>query len=132
MTTNSFNHIAFACRDIAAQEAFYTKHFGFKRSRTFNAGQPNEFFMLKLGDVRLEMFSADKAKAAGQKGGEQPVGFKHLAFNVGNIDPIFAAIKAEGMDTDNILDFGSVRLLFFRDLEGNIIELMEGYKDENE
>jgi len=130
-TLPTVNHIAFACRNIKAQEAFYTKHFGFKRSRTFNAGQPNEFFMLKLGAVRLEFFSADPAKAAGQKGGEQTVGFKHLAFDVENIDTMTTGLKADGADLDSIMDFGGgIRLLFFRDPEGNIVELMENYKDE--
>ncbi len=130
-TLPAFNHIAFGCRNLAAQEAFYTKHFGFKRSRTFNAGKPNEFFMLKLGTVRLELFPTDPAKTTGQKGGEQPIGFKHLAFDVENIDPILEGIKADGAQADPIIDCGwGVRILFFRDLEGNIIELMENYKDE--
>ena len=54
---NAFTHIALNCFDLAGQEAFYTKHFGFKRSRTFQKGTPNEFFLLKLGTMRLE-FSA--------------------------------------------------------------------------
>jgi len=125
------NHIAFACRDMKAQEAFYTKHFGAKRSRTFNAGTPHEFFMLKIGDVRLEIFPADKTKSEGQKGGEQAVGFRHLAFDVDNIDPILAGIREDGADADPIIDCGwGIRILFFRDPEGNIIELMEKYTDE--
>jgi catechol 2,3-dioxygenase-like lactoylglutathione lyase family enzyme len=35
-----FNHVAFNCRDVPRQERFYAKHFGFKRSRTFNRGTP--------------------------------------------------------------------------------------------
>jgi hypothetical protein len=53
-----------------AQEAFFAKHFGFQRSRTFNAGKPNEYIMLKLGSVRLEIFRTDLAKTEHQKGGE--------------------------------------------------------------
>ncbi len=89
---NTFNHVAFNCRNLAAQEAFYTKHFGFKRSRTFHRGEPGEFFMLKLGSVRLEMFPTDAAKIADAKGGEQPVGFKHLAFNVPKLEPFIEAL----------------------------------------
>jgi glyoxylase I family protein len=131
---NAFNHIAFNCRDLAAQEAFYTKHLGFKRSRTFNRGKPDEFFMLKLGSVRLEMFQTDRAKTAALKGGEQPIGFKHLAFEVAKLEPILDTLRADGIVADAIIDVGGIvpgfRIVFFRDPEGNIIELMEGYRDE--
>lgn len=75
----AINHIALNCRKAAAQEAFFAKHFGFQRSRTFNAGKPNEYIMLKLGSVRLELFRTASAKTEHQKGGEQRIGFKHLA-----------------------------------------------------
>jgi glyoxylase I family protein len=132
---NTFNHIAINCRNLAAQEAFYTKHFGFKRSRTFHAGQPNEFFMLKLGSIRLEMFPTDPAKIADAKGGEQPIGFKHLAFNVPKLEPVIEGLKADGITPDPIIELPQLlagfRIVFFRDPEGNILELMEGYQDEN-
>jgi len=132
-TTNAFNHIALNCWNLAAQEAFYTKHFGFKRSRTFNRGMPGEFFMLKLGSVRLELFPTDPAKTAGLQGGEQPVGFKHLAFDVPKLEPVIEALKADGIEADKIIVVESVpglRIVFFRDPEGNILELMEGFRDE--
>jgi glyoxylase I family protein len=130
---NAFNHIAFNCRDIFAQEKFYTKHFGFKRSRTFNRGKPDEFFMLKLGSVRLEFFTCGKV-ADEARGGEQAIGFKHLAFDVPKLEPVLDALRAEGVEPDPIIDVSHVvpgaRIVFFRDPEGNIIELMEGYQDE--
>jgi glyoxylase I family protein len=131
---NAFNHIALNCRDLAAQEAFYVKHFGFKRSRTFNRGKPDEFFLLKLGSVRLELFSTDRAKTAGMQGGEQPIGFKHLAFDVPKLELVLEGLRADGIEPDPIIDCGHAipgcRIAFFRDPEGNILELMEGYRDE--
>lgn len=131
---NAFNHIALNCWDIAAQEAFYTKLFGFKRSRTFNRGKPDEFFMLKLGSMRLELFSSEREKSAAMQGGEQPIGFKHLAFDVPKLEPILEALRAEGIEPEPIKDVGHVtpgcRIVFFRDPEGNILELLEGYRDE--
>jgi len=132
----SINHIAFNCRNVAGQEAFYTKHFGFKRSRTFSPGTPGEFILLKLGSVRLELFPIDPTNTADQTGGEQAIGFKHLAFNVPKLEPVIEALKADGIVPDPIIDAGihipGCRLVFFRDPEGRIIELMEGYFDEVE
>jgi len=130
---NAINHIALNCWDLAGQEAFYTRQFGFKRSRTFHRGMPNEFFLLKLGSVRLELFSSDREKSAGMQGGEQPIGFKHLAFDVPKLEPVIEALQAEGIEVDKIVAVESIpglRIAFFRDPEGNIIELMEGYRDE--
>lgn len=119
---------------MTAQEAFFCKHFGFERSRTFNAGQPNEFIMLRLGSVRLELFPTDPVKVAEKKGGEQPIGFRHLAFDVERLEPVIQSLREEGIEPDPIIDNGKVipgsRIVFFRDHEGNILELMEGYRDE--
>jgi glyoxylase I family protein len=129
-----FNHIALNCRDVARQEAFYSKHFGFKRSRTFNRGQPNEFIMLKLGTIRLELFPGDAEKMAGGRGGEQTVGFKHLAFDVPKLEPVLDGMRADGIEPDPIIDVGHLgpgfRIVFFRDPEGNVLELLENYRDE--
>jgi len=130
----AFNHIAFNCRDVARQERFYTKHFGFKRSRTFNKGEKGEFIMLKLGSTRLELFPTDSLKVVSCNAGEQGIGFKHLAFDVPKLEPMIEALKEDGVVCDRIVDCSKVspgmRIVFFRDLEGNIIELMENYVDE--
>ena len=83
----AINHIALNCRNLPAQEAFFSKHFGFQRSRTFKAGKPDEFIMLKLGSVRLELFPTDPAQTENANGGEQAIGFKHLAFDVPKLEP---------------------------------------------
>lgn len=126
------HHIGFNCRDRIAQEKFYTRHFGFKRARVFNRGKENEFVMLRLGTTCLELFGA----ASDSQGGEQPIGFKHLAFEVTDIDALRDRLLAEGikpispevLNKDDIIP--GLRLFFFRDPEGNILELMQGWKDE--
>jgi glyoxylase I family protein len=126
-------HIAINCRALREQERFYTKHFGFRRARVFNAGTPDEFIMLRLGSVCLELFSA-RTPAAAEKGGEQPVGFKHLAFEVPDLGKAIAALKADGIVPGEIHDCASIvkgmRVCFFADPDGNQVELMQGYQDQ--
>ena len=133
-TPIAVQHIAFYCRNLAAQEAFYTKHFGFKRSRTFHKGEPNEFFMLKLGSVRLELFPPGASVTPADKGGEQPIGFRHLAFEVEKLEPVLESLRADGVEPDKIIELPQLwegfRIVFFRDPDGNILELMENYRDE--
>ncbi|HET9373903.1 MAG TPA: VOC family protein [Chthoniobacterales bacterium] len=97
MAPSAINHIALNCRNLAAQEAFFSKHFGFRRSRTFKAGKPDEYIMLKLGSVRLELFSADPAQTVNANGGEQVIGFKHLAFDVPKLEPAIEALRVDGI-----------------------------------
>jgi glyoxylase I family protein len=128
-----FSHVSLNCRDVAAQERFYVKHFGFQRSRTFRPGKPNQFVMLKLGSVRLELYPSDSANAD-QKGGEQLAGFKHLAFDAPQLEPVIESLRADGIEPDPIVDISKhisgCRVGFFRDPEGNLIEFLEGYRDE--
>ncbi len=133
MSARLVQHIAFNCRDMAAQEAFYTKHFGFNRARVFERGTPNEFVMLRLGATCLEFFqTGDDAKVLA--GGEQAVGFKHLAFEVPDIPAAVAALKKDGIEPGPVIDCGSIvegmSVCFFDDPEGNIVELMHGFRDE--
>ncbi|MFW6189727.1 MAG: VOC family protein [Planctomycetota bacterium] len=125
-------HVAFNCRDKAAQEKFYARHFGFERARVFNADEPGEFVMLKLGDVRMELFQSQAGPDA--SGGPQPVGFKHLCFEVEDVDAKRRELLEAGVDIDRVIDCGDqvpgLKVCFFRDPEGNVVELMTGWRDE--
>ena len=129
---NSVQHIAFNCRDIKRQEQFFARHFGFRRARVFNAGKPNEFIMLRLGSICVELFSADNPVSLA---GEQTVGFKHLAFEVPDLEAAVSDLHAAGIETEPIADCAAVvpglRVCFFTDPEGNRIELMQGYEDQS-
>ena len=126
-------HIALNCRDMKKQVKFYSKHFGFKLARVFNAGKPDEFIMLRSGQTCLELFQADR-KAAKARGWEQPVGFKHLAFEVGNVKRSVARLRKDGIQTDDIIDCSKLvpglYVCFFNDPDGNRLELMQGWRDE--
>ncbi len=69
---NSVQHIALNCTDLTRQEEFYPRHFGFRRAGVYHADTPDEIVMLRLGAIRLELFSAT-GEAKSQVGGEQPV-----------------------------------------------------------
>ncbi|MHC4251963.1 MAG: VOC family protein [Planctomycetota bacterium] len=127
-------HIAFNCRDRRAQEEFYARHFGFRRARTFKAGTPKEFVVLRLAQTCIELFPAGEGADEAARAGPQPVGFAHLAFEVEDLDAAVAALEADGVETEGIIDCSKLlegfRVCFFDDPEGNRIEFMQGYKDE--
>jgi glyoxylase I family protein len=131
---NTVQHLAFSCRDLKTTESFYTRHLGFRRVRTFNRGTPGEFCMLRLGSTCVELFQASP-KDQGKTAADQPIGFKHLAFEVDDLDGVLAGLHAAGVQTDPIIDCSGIvpgfRICFFNDPDGNRLELMQGYQDEN-
>ncbi len=128
----AMQHIAMNCIDRHRQEAFYTRHFGFRRARVFNPGTKDEFVMLRNGAVCMEFFDVPEGVRA--TGGEQPVGFKHLAFEVDDIEATIRALQADGVETGELIDCDpmvpGMRVCFFRDPDGNILEIMENWSDE--
>ena len=126
-------HLGLNCRDKDAQERFYTRHFGFTRARVFEAGTPAEFVMLRLGDVCMELFPARDAGPQ-DRGGEQKVGFKHLCFQVPDVAAKAAELARDGVKTGPVIDCGKqvkgLKVAFFADPEGNVVELMEGWQDD--
>ena len=119
---------------LRRRKDLYVKHFGFQRSRTFRPGKPQSIRDVKAGlAVRLELYPSDSVNA-GQKGGEQGVGFKHLAFDAPKLEPAIESLRADGIEPDPITDISKHipggRVVFFRDPEGNLIEFLEGYYDE--
>ena len=124
------HHIAYNCHDRDAQERLLTRHFGFRRVRVFEAGTPHEFVMLRNETCCIELFPT----TADAPAGEQAVGYKHLAFEVDDLDGLMAAPLADGLSVDPMIDCGALvpglRICFLRDAEGNIIELMERWSDD--
>jgi glyoxylase I family protein len=131
----ALQHIAFTCRDRVAMERFYTKHFGFRRARVFNAGQPSEFVMLRQGPVCLELFQAGERAVGESAKPSSAIGFRHLCFEVPAIEPVIEALKRESIEVGPIDDSSDIspglRCAFFADPEGNEVEILENWRDED-
>jgi glyoxylase I family protein len=129
-------HIAFVCRNRVALERFYTKHFGFRRARVFNAGEPDEFVMTRLGPVCIEFFqAAPQAIAQAARAPRRELGFKHLCFEVAQLEPVIEGLAKDGVEVGPIHDCSEIapglRAAFFADPEGNEIEILEHWADED-
>ena len=131
MSEIALHHIALNCKDRLAQERFYTNHFGFRRVKVFNPGQPNEFVMLRAGQTCLELFStpSNEFSGAGRR-----VGFKHMCFEVDDVASKLESMRGEVTVTweteDRSDQMPGLTICFFKDPEGNFIELLRGWQDE--
>lgn len=134
MPALKFSHIALNCRDMAAIESFYTKFFGFKRARLIDLGD-DQIVFLKNGDAYLELFRAKgDGPAPADKDGPTYAGFRHLAFQVDDVDAQLAAMEDAAKISHGPFSFNDFipgwRTVWVRDPEGNIVEISQGFKDQ--
>jgi glyoxylase I family protein len=130
-----FHHVALSCQDPAAIEGFYRTHFGFTRARVIPLGD-DQIVFLKAGSVYLELFKAGQpapAPPAGGSGPEYP-SLKHLAFMVDDVDATLAAMGSAANVTLGPLSFDDFipgwRTVWVADPEGNIVEISQGFADQ--
>jgi catechol 2,3-dioxygenase-like lactoylglutathione lyase family enzyme len=120
------HHMALTCKEVDATETFYCRHLGFRRVRTCRPGEPGQFVMIRNGDFCLELFG-------GGTDSEPPkMGFKHLCFEVDDVDAWYNRLKDVAEFTSepkNSTISPWLRLAFFKDPDGNMIELNQGWKD---
>ena len=136
MVKTTFSHIGLNCKDPVKIEKFYKKYFDFERARVFNPG-PDQVVMIKKNDVYMELFPAEKKRPIDepQDDGYTFPGVRHLAFLVDDLDEFLDKLPDEieisqgPMDMSEFVD--GMRVCWFKDPEGNIIELNQGYKDED-
>ena len=130
-----FHHMAIACQDMAAIERFYSRYFGFTRGRVPPLGDTQIIF-LKAGDAYLELFQAKEASPLppNEKDGPWFPTWRHIAFKVENVDAKLAELGEAARITLGPFDFDAFipgwRTVWVADPEGNIVEITQGYVDE--
>ena len=135
MATLKFSHVGLTCKDPIAVEKFYVKHFGFKRARVYAPG-PDQVVIIRSGNLEFEIFKAKEESSlpVPKESGYDFPGWRHLCFQVDDLD-----VKLKEMGDDARLTLGpldmsgfipGMRVCWIADPEGNIIELNQGYQDE--
>jgi len=131
-----FHHMAIACKEPLIIERFYTRHFGFRRARVIPLGDTQVVF-IRSDDVYLELFQAkeDQTAPPTKEDGPWYPGWRHIAFKVDNVDAKLAEMGAEAMITLGPLSFDDFipgwRTVWLSDPEGNIVEVSQGYVDQD-
>jgi len=135
MANISLHHIAISCVDLATSEAFYSKHFGFRRARAIDLGGGNQIIFLKNGSAYLELFKAegDRPSPAVAADGPHYPGWRHIAFMVDDVDAALKAMGADAKITLGPMAFDAFipgwKTAWVSDPDGNIVEISQGFKD---
>ena len=136
MTTLISSHVAVACKDPITFERFYAKYFGFKRARVIPLADEQIVF-IKSGSTYIEIFPAkgESPPPPAEGDGPQFPGWRHLAFQVADVDALIVKMGHDADITRGPLDFDDVipgwRTVWVSDPERNIVEISQGYADED-
>lgn len=137
MVKTRFAHVSINCDDMNAIERFYTRHFGFRRARVVPLGA-NQIVFLKNDDgVYLELFAAESKppQPKAEQDGPHFSGVRHIAFQVANLEQKMAEIGKDAVVSLGPLTFDDFipgwKTVWLKDPEGNIVEVSEGYVDQD-
>lgn len=136
MSRLAFGHVGLNCRDMRVTERFYVRHLGFTRARVLPLGD-QEIVFLRNGDMLLELFQAsddDPCQPIGADGPTAP-GVRHIAFQTDDVDAILASMGAAADVSLGPLSFDDFipgwRTVWVRDPDGVIVEITQGYVDQD-
>lgn len=135
MIDGVFHHVGVSAKNPIALEKFYTKYFGFERARVYAPG-PDQVVMIKQGAIYLEIFKAEAERPTDppKEAGPSYPSWRHICFNVKDLKAKLDALGDEVKVTLGPLDFSDfvdgMTTAWVADPEGNIIELNQGYQDE--
>ena len=128
--TIRFDHIAITVRDMERSVRFYRDLLGFEvLGQLFLNEDTFKIVYLRSGGACIELFEFRDNDAETAVGVSDTVGgFKHVALQTDDVDAVAARLEAAGTvftlePTDAV---GGVRLAFFRDPDGNLLELVSG------
>jgi glyoxylase I family protein len=132
------HHMGLVCRDQAATERYYSRHFGFRRARVVPLGGDDQIVFLRSGDLYLELFKATQTTPVAAPTGPGPEypGWRHLAFKVDDVDAAVAAMGADARVTAGPMSFDAFipgwRTVWVADPDGNIVEISQGFVDQED
>jgi glyoxylase I family protein len=131
----AFSHIGLSCLDPIAVERWYTRYFGFQRARVIPLGA-DQLVFIRSGNMYLELFKTNDKRPlpAPEKDGYPFSGVRHIAFQVDDIDTVLEALGADAKITLGPFAFDDFipgwRTVWVADPEGNIVEISQGYRDQ--
>ncbi len=116
------HHVAVRTADIEKAVEFYTNALGFREEMRLSFEDGSYLAQVKAGDSMVELFGG------GRPGGEDrgEVGYTHIALEVDSVDREYERLRKLGYEFHvEPQDVQGIRCAFFRDPDGNPIELIQ-------
>ena len=126
------HHVGLTVTDLERARAWYADALGFELQLAFELPENARGAMLRSADgARMELFEV--AEPSTGRGWQEPhtaiqtAGYGHVAFEVDDIDGVFAAVLAAGGSqvwAPRPSPEPGRRMAFVHDLDGNLVELI--------
>lgn len=114
---SSLDHVGIYVEDLERSLSLYTEVLGFSERHRFSVGG-SRIAVLDLNGGLLEIIQRPDAPA-------EPLSRSHVALRIGNYGNLISRLEEMGLGLQKMtLDDGS-RIAFFKDPDGNRIEIME-------
>lgn len=120
------SHLGIQVSDLARSLAFYEDVLGYKLFLDYRHGAlpGHETVIGMIGDLAVELIHdpnvADHAATPVPIG----LGYACVSFSVDDLDAAGEALRANGVEATPVLQFPAARVVFFRDPDGNLLELI--------
>ena len=129
----TLDHIAITVQDMDRAVGFYRDVLGFEvlGQLVLNEGA-FKLVYLQAGAGRIELFAfTEEGRGLDPSPRNEDLGFKHVAFQVDDVDAVARRLQQHGVaftvaPTDAP---GGVRLAFFHDPDGNLLEIVDRLPD---
>ena len=110
--------------DISRSVDFYTRFLGAE----VVGDTTSDHAVLDVLSATVELSRIDEAQPSTWEADDLQRGFRHVGFKVAKVDPLVAVLKAGGVpfQLDPLNAEGGVRITFFFDPDGTLLELVEG------
>ena len=119
MQLRGTHHIALRTPNFAAMEKFYTETLGLPVVKRWD---DVSIIFINVGSTTIELIGRANVTANTQP----PGGWDHIALHVASTDDTYAELVAQGVKIrSEPRDFQDVRIAFFFDPDGNVLELVE-------
>jgi len=120
-------HVAIMTTDIERAQKFYTEVLGFQQVSRYESPEVGTMINLELNGTRIELFGGGTPREAPSEE-DKVVGLVHLALGTDDVDEECARLKGLGVPFEvepTTSRFSGNRLAFFRDPDGNRLELVK-------
>ncbi|RRO18871.1 hypothetical protein EIL87_04990 [Saccharopolyspora rhizosphaerae] len=121
--TAAIRHVEIGCRDLARSRRFYTDLLGFTE-----VGRESGVSWLDAGPARVKLVEVGEGDLGGWVPDDLQCGMRHFGMKVGDVDAQAGRLRAAGVEfTTHPKDaHGDVRITFFTDPDGTLLEFVEG------
>ncbi len=119
MHLKATHHIGVRTQNMAAMEKFYSETLGFPVIKRWD---DVDIIFIDIGSTTIELIGRTDAPEPEST----PAGLDHLALHVASVDEAYQELVAKNVRIrSEPKDFKDVRICFFFDPDGNVLELVE-------